>query len=116
MVLGGGKREFPTQSHVQRQARCDLVIILGVSIQRAIPNFAGKISAALQKDHWIARKIIGKTVVVEEVLIGGDAGEYKKAIGGDALQCIDLVAPVAAAKFEFVAAVHPTQRARDIEC
>src|ERR1700683_1262025 len=85
MVFSGGERQLPTQSHVNGQARGDLVIILGVSIQRSIANFAGKVTSALQKDHRIARKIVGKTVVVEEVLVCGYAGEYKKAVGSDAL-------------------------------
>ena len=41
--------------------------------------------------------------------------EHKKAVGGDALQGIDLIAAKAAAEFQVVMTANPVERAGDVE-
>src|SRR5580658_6279146 len=109
VVLGRRKWQLVSKSHVQCQARIDLVSILPVSIHGPVTNFAGKVSTALEKHHRVARQEAGKSVTVREV------GEHKEAVAGNALQGIDLIAPVASAKFQLVASVYLAQRAGKIK-
>src|SRR6202041_3890988 len=51
----------------------------------------------------------GKSIAVREV------SEHEEAVAGDALQGVDLIAPVASAKFQLVAAVDPAQRAGEVK-
>src|ERR1700739_1723381 len=96
MVLRCRKWKFVPKSVTQCEARRYLESILRVEIQSATPNFAAEISSALQKDDWVARQEAGESVAVRE------RGEHKKSVACDSLQRIDLIAPVAFAKFQLV--------------
>ena len=71
-----------------------------------VPDFAGEVASALQKDHRIAGQEAGESVAVREV------GEHKEAIAGNTLKSIDLVTPVASTEFQLVAAIQPREPER----
>ena len=109
MVFGRWKRQFVPQAVVECHPICDFVVVLRVSVEGAVPDFAAEIAPTLQKDNRIGRKEICKTVVVEKTCERGYGLKYKESVAGDALLSIDLITTVSSPKLQLVAAMNPTQ-------
>ena len=83
--FGVGERQFVAQTEIQGQTASDFVGVLRVTVQRFAPNTAGKIAAALEKENRLAEQKAGKGIGNH-----GERREHKEAVGGDALQHIDM--------------------------
>src|ERR1700693_67958 len=69
---------------------------------------AREVSAALQKEHGLAKQ------KAREGIADRESRKYKKAVGRDALRHVDLIVLIAATKFQLVPATHPSHRARKV--
>ena len=89
------------QPRVQRQAGRDFIGVLGIGVRSLSSYASGKVANSLQEEHGRARQETSKRITVRK------GRKDKKAVGGDALQGVDVVVPVPSAKLQLMPAMNP---------